>query len=79
MDKQKTKQQSKSEYGTLTAKFDANNDYAKSQTGQTNQSSQSSQSNQSSQTTSSTSSNKMNNTSSGKSNQTLTSQYNIDE
>lgn len=76
MDKQKTKQQSKSEYGTLTAKFDANNDYAKSQTGQTNQSSQS---NQSSQTTSSTSSNKMNNTSSGKSNQTLTSQYNIDE
>lgn len=76
MDKQKTKQQSKSEYGTLTAKFDANNDYAKSQTGQTNQSSQSNQSNQ---TTSSTSSNKMNNTSSGKSNQTLTSQYNIDE
>ncbi len=70
MDKQKAKQQSKSEYGTLTAKFDANNDYSKSQTGQTSQSNQ---------TTSSVSSSKMNRTSSGKSSQTLTSQYNIDE
>lgn len=29
MDKQKTIDQSKAEYGTMTAKFDANNDYSK--------------------------------------------------
>jgi hypothetical protein len=32
MDKQKTIKDSKAEYGTMTAKFDANNDYSKSQT-----------------------------------------------
>lgn len=77
--KQSKLEQSKSEYGTLTAKMDANNDYSSSTTGTSATSSTSANMSelsklaQQSQTTSSTSS--ANSSKQEKANQTLTAKY----
>lgn len=65
--KTNTNQQSKNEFGTLTAKMDANNDYSKSGKNANSQSGNSNKSNKQSTSAQSAGS------------QTLTSQYDINE
>ncbi len=83
--KQSKLEQSKSEYGTLTAKMDANNDYSSSTSGTSGTSATSSTSAnmselsklaQQSQTTGSTAS-AANNSKQAKANQTLTAKYDV--
>lgn len=82
--KQSKLEQSKSEYGTLTAKMDANNDYSSSTSGTSATSSASANMSelsklaQQSQTTSSTSTTgSANNSKQAKANQTLTAKYDV--
>ncbi|WP_371368771.1 hypothetical protein SRRS_22150 [Sporomusa rhizae] len=82
--KQSKLEQSKSEYGTLTAKMDANNDYSSSTSGTSATSSTSANMSelsklaQQSQTTSSTSTTgSANNSKQAKANQTLTAKYDV--